>query len=383
MSDRDVVRLAANVLGVLVLLAAVSPFVVYAVPQVVGADHGLVVLSGSMEPKMSPGDAVIVREVPAAEIEQRDVITFQRTGSDTPTTHRVLEVRQGENGPVYVTKGDANEERDQGTVPYDRVVGEVIFVIPVIGHLIQFVNTQVGFLTLVLTPMVLFVVSELWELAQSIRQSDGERPTGGDASTSDLAASPKAAAPSTAAATSATADAGDDDGTFTLTRSSLQLLLGLFGFYVPYSAYVAYSDPEAWSIGAATATIIAFLFCLVIYVASRGSGDGSAATGRAIEGIVRHGELPARLDERTTIPLESVESLVQMAADRDDWVIYDEGRETYFLPHDDALYLHRAAAETDGGTPPAGDDRDGTPRTADESGVDPERTESPDGGEDA
>ncbi|WP_199722721.1 signal peptidase I [Haloplanus aerogenes] len=350
-TDRNTLRLAKNALVVLVLLAVVAPFVVYAVPSVVGADHGLVVLSGSMEPKMSPGDAVIVREVPASEIEQGDIITFQRSGSDTPTTHRVVEKQQAEDGVAYVTKGDANEERDRGTVPHDRVVGEVIFVIPFIGHVIQFANTQVGFLALVLTPMVLFVLSELWEMAKEIREPKSSSATATDG-------------PSVTAATRTTTDAsvgttgtggGESDG-FTLTRSSLQLLLLLFGLYMPYSGYVAYTMQEAVPIAVATATTIAFLFCLVIYLASRGAESDSAGSAtRSIEGVVRQGELPARIGERTTIPLDSVESLVQMALDRDDWVIYDDEQDTYYMARDDALYLHRAAPETDGGTVADGD----------------------------
>jgi signal peptidase len=365
-SDRNTLRLVANVVGLLVLLAAVAPFVVYAAPQLVGADHGLVVLSGSMEPEMSPGDAVIVREVPASEVEARDVITFQRPGSDTPTTHRVVEVRQTDGGEAYVTKGDANEERDQGTVPYDRVVGEVIFVIPFIGHLIQFANTQMGFLALVLTPMALFVLSELWELAKSIREPEEE--PGGDV-------------PAEASAATTDADATDDDGSFTLTRSSLQLLLLLLGLYVPYSAYVAYTTREAWSIGAATATGVAFLFALVIYVASLGSGGDSAPEpARTAAGVVRRGELPAGIGERTTIPLDSVESLIAMAVDRDDWVVYDEERDTYYMTRDDALYLHRTAAETDGGTAVDGDAED-APAAADP--VDEVDVTSETGGENA
>jgi len=336
-----------NAVIVLVLLAVVAPFVVYAVPSVVGADHGLVVLSGSMEPKMSPGDAVIVREVPASEIEERDIITFQRSGSDTPTTHRVVEKQQTEDGVAYVTKGDANEERDRGTVPQERVVGEVVFVIPFIGHVIQFANTQVGFLALVLTPMVLFVLSELWEMAKDIREPE----TAGTAAADGSSVAPAATTAADAGVgTADDADSDEDEG-FTLTRSSLQLLLLLFGLYVPYSGYVAYTVREAWAIAVATATTIAFLFCLVIYLASRGSGtDSTEAAARSVEGVVRRGELPARIGERTTIPLDSVESLVQMALDRDDWVIYDEDQDTYYMAQDDALYLHRAAPETDGGS---------------------------------
>ncbi|WP_211225999.1 signal peptidase I [Haloplanus natans] len=353
MNDRNVPRLAVNVLVVLVLAAVVVPFVVYAVPGVVGADHGLVVLSGSMEPKMSPGDAVIVREVPASEIQERDIITFQRAGSETPTTHRVIEKRQTENGVEYVTKGDANEERDRGTVPQSRVIGEVIFVIPFIGHVVQFANTQLGFLTLVLTPMALFVLSELWELAKSVREPDASK----DEATDDPAVPADAAAESGSVDTGVDADAGTDtdtdgdDSGFTLTRSSLQLIVLLLGLYVPYSGYVAWTTREAWSIGAATATGIAFLFGVVLYLASRGAGGGSTSTtSRSVDGVVRRGELPAQIGERTTIPLESVESLVQMALDRDDWVIYDDDEDTYYMTRDDALYLHRASPETDGGT---------------------------------
>jgi signal peptidase I len=344
--DRDTLRLALNGVVILLLVAVVAPFVVYAVPGVVGADHGLVVLSGSMEPAMSPGDAVIVSEAPPSEIETGDVITFQ-TNSETPTTHRVVEVRQTENGVAYVTKGDANEDPDRGSVPHDRVIGEVIFVIPFIGHVIRFANTQVGFFALVLTPMVLFVLSELWELAKSIREPSSASADG----STDGEVTTATAVPDSDSAPDSADDETDEAG-FTLTRSSLQLLLLVFGFYLAYSGYVAYTTREAWSIAVAVATIIAFLFCLVIYFASRGvdSGQSTGGSGRSIEGVVRRGELPARLGERTTVPLESVESLVQMALDRDDWVIYDEEQDTYYMARDDALYLHQAAPETDGGT---------------------------------
>jgi len=342
MSDRNTLRLAMNALVVLVIVAVVAPFVVYAVPGVVGADHGLVVLSGSMEPEMSPGDAVIVREVPPSEIETGDVITYQRAGSDTPTTHRVIEIQQAEEGPAYVTKGDANDDADRGTVPHSRVVGEVILVLPFIGHVIQFANTQVGFLALVLAPMVLFVLSELWELAKSVREPEEspDRETTGDV-------------PVDTETSAAGTDTGhgdqEGDGGFTLTRSSLQLVLLLLGLYVPYSAYVAYTTREAWSIAVATGTTIGFLFCAVIYVASRGSSGSSAGSSRA-SGIVEHGELPSELGERTTVALDSVESLIQMTLDRGEAVLYDRNEEAYYVDRDDAVYLHRVAPETDGGT---------------------------------
>ncbi len=275
MSDtaRRVVRLAAKLLGVLVLLAVVVPFVVYAVPQVVGANHGMVVLSGSMEPTMSPGDAVIVDEVSPRQIETGDIVTFQRQGSQTPTTHRVIDVEQTENGPAYVTKGDANEDPDAGAVPADRVIGEVMLIIPWIGYLVQFTNTQVGFLALVLAPFGLLLVSELWSLA---RPDDDDTPAETEAATDDVDPAPAGETESEPVPPSTG---------FSLTTSGLQLGIGLLAIYAPYSGYVAYTLREAWAVAVATATAIGLLFALMLYGRLRGSnqrlvlGDGTSAGG--------------------------------------------------------------------------------------------------------
>ncbi|MGQ4555647.1 signal peptidase I [Halobellus sp. GM3] len=297
--DRDALRTAANIVGVLLLIGVVAPFVVYGAPQVVGADHGFVVLSGSMEPEMSPGDAVIVRDASPDSITRGDVITFGTDG-ETPTTHRVIEVVERDGSAAYVTKGDANEDPDAGTVPHERVIGEVILVIPVIGYVVQFVNTPVGFAAVVVVPMGLFVISELWSLVRSVEGDGGSSRGGGGGDThiADGGASAAdershahgigeptshahgiregtvehtAASPATGGETSTGSDTGSS---LTLTRSSLQLLSFVFGVYVPYSAYVAYTTVEAWSITVAVATGIGFLFCVGLYVGSGRTLDG-------------------------------------------------------------------------------------------------------------
>ena len=45
--------------ALVLVVALVVPFVVFAVPQVVGGDASFVVISGSMEPAISVGDAVV------------------------------------------------------------------------------------------------------------------------------------------------------------------------------------------------------------------------------------------------------------------------------------------------------------------------------------
>jgi signal peptidase len=278
LTDTETLRRVANVLGVLLLIGAVAPFVVYGAPQVVGADHGFVVLSGSMEPAMSPGDAIIVREAAPGEISEDDVITFG-TGGETPTTHRVIDVVERDGSTAYVTKGDANEDPDTSAVRPEQVVGKVLFVIPFIGYVVRFVNTGLGFGILVAAPMALIVLSELWRLLRSV---DRGPDSGGDAESDVGDTSVEHSAGGDTRADRADVDSGappdSGDPSFTLTRSSVQLLAVVFGLYVPYSAYVAYTTVEAWSVAAAVATGTGFLFSVGLYLHSGASDADERAS---------------------------------------------------------------------------------------------------------
>lgn len=160
--------------GVLLLVAVVVPLVVASVPQLAGASHSYAVMSGSMEPAMSPGDVVLVREVPAASIEEGDVITyeFDVAGSTARRrTHRVVEVVEREDGRYFRTKGDANEEADRRLVPAGSVVGRVTLTIPYVGYATTFASTTRGLVVLVLLPAGLLFGSELLSLVVAVRKS--------------------------------------------------------------------------------------------------------------------------------------------------------------------------------------------------------------------
>jgi signal peptidase len=157
---------------VAVLLVAVVPFVVTAVPQAVGAEESYVVLSGSMEPTMSAGDVVVVNAVAPSAIERGDVITFR--DDRQRVTHRVVNVTQEDGQRQFVTKGDANEEADMTPVAAESVVGRVAVVLPFIGHIVLFAQTRVGIAALVLVPAALLLATELRSLVGMYRDRDGE-----------------------------------------------------------------------------------------------------------------------------------------------------------------------------------------------------------------
>jgi len=272
-SDSGRFRRAAKAAGTLCLVLALVPFLVFAVPQTVGADHGFVILSGSMEPALSPGDVVIVSD--AASVEVGDIITFSSGGS-IPITHRVVGVQDGQ----YITKGDANGNPDTAPVAPGSVLGRVIYTIPLIGYVILWANTPTGQVVLVVLPLFLLGVSSLRRWA--IREDDSttvETPTDG----TDLAAmfdavatdgdetpvdewTPQSADGNDGAAVR-TASAATDDTVgvpapdLKLTLLSTAVLSGYAGWNI--SREVATSGvPHPISVGIVTAGLLGLAFAL-------------------------------------------------------------------------------------------------------------------------
>jgi len=89
--------------------------------------------SGSMEPKMYPGDVVIIAKVPADNVELGDIIQF-RVPEEVTIMHRVIEIQETEEGgKLFITKGDANDKPDSEPVIPQNVVGKAVLTIPKIG----------------------------------------------------------------------------------------------------------------------------------------------------------------------------------------------------------------------------------------------------------
>lgn len=178
-------RRIALALGIIAVLAVVIPVAIFAVPQVVGADHSYVVVSSSMRPTFDAGAVVLVESVPPESIEVGDIITYRARGSGIIqndeaqlVTHRVIEVIETGDTLMFRTQGDANDAPDPRPVPAKAVIGQVTFSIPYIGHLMAFMTTDLGFVTLVIIPLVLLVLGEIWDLARAARNSRAARADG-------------------------------------------------------------------------------------------------------------------------------------------------------------------------------------------------------------
>lgn len=280
-------RGAATAVLAVVLAFFVGIFVVQAAPGVIGAEESYVVLSGSMEPEISPGDAVVVKSVDPANVEAGDVITYKRASDAKPVTHRVVEVLQQDGERVFRTQGDANEDPDPSTVPASSLVGEVWFTIPLVGHVVLFADTVLGRVVLVGLPLLALAVSELYNFLAADEESEdaGDAPADDPAAAADANADDTAAdnsdrpdgddAPSSPAAEPQVA-ASDSDGV-TITTYDLRLSSVGFGLLALYSGYMAYLDPSPVrvSIFAGAAMVVVFLAGVFLF------GGASKPTHRA------------------------------------------------------------------------------------------------------
>lgn len=94
---------------------------------------GLIVIgSSSMHDTLKVGDAILYESYTNQDIYKDDIIVFIK--NDIQTIHRVVEVLDNNGEIRYYTKGDANDEMDQGYVLSKDIVGVYKFKIKYIGY---------------------------------------------------------------------------------------------------------------------------------------------------------------------------------------------------------------------------------------------------------
>ncbi len=93
--------------------------------------YAIAVASGSMEPKISKGDVVIV-DKKYSGINVGDVLAYKYDGK--VIVHRIYRIVNNDNEYYIYTKGDANNDYDKYKITNDMFVGVVKFKIPIIGY---------------------------------------------------------------------------------------------------------------------------------------------------------------------------------------------------------------------------------------------------------
>jgi len=159
MKEKEILQTAIILIIAVFLINTLIPFVT-------GSEKPMIVLSGSMVPLFLPGDVVITKTIDPNEFKVGDVMTFQppKSKNGTFVTHRIISIEEGEDS-LFQTKGDANNAQDDFQVPASNAIGKLIFVIPFLGYLPDYLKEHKSlFFLFILLPAFLLILDEIRNL---------------------------------------------------------------------------------------------------------------------------------------------------------------------------------------------------------------------------
>lgn len=108
---------------------------------------GYVIETGSMEPTISIGSVVYVRE---CDLKLNDIVTYK--SNDQLITHRIVGV--DEMNRTLITKGDAHKYNDDYKVSVSDVLGKVEYSIPFVGYCVMYLQSLEGIVSTILLFLV-------------------------------------------------------------------------------------------------------------------------------------------------------------------------------------------------------------------------------------
>jgi signal peptidase len=150
-------RLVRATIGATLLEAAalLLLLVAWATVPVFMGDRTLTVMSGSMEPTIPTGAAVVIEPLPSRDLKPGDVIAFT-SGPESAATivHRIVSTREARGILYYTTRGDGNKSVDTTEISLPATAWRVWYSVPFAGYLIYFAGSRLGAVTLIAIPCI-------------------------------------------------------------------------------------------------------------------------------------------------------------------------------------------------------------------------------------
>jgi signal peptidase len=121
-----------------------------------------VVSSESMVPSLVPGDIIVVKSTSSDKVYLGDIIVYRAPRPyPSPIIHRVIDKVVEDSSIYFRTKGDNNPTSDPYLVYPTDIIGEYTGLrVPIIGHLILFLQSSTGIITVIILIATYFLFSK-------------------------------------------------------------------------------------------------------------------------------------------------------------------------------------------------------------------------------
>ena len=173
----NAVKKAANVLLSVILWAVILIAALYAFTTMATRDNQnvssllgytpLVVKSDSMAPTFETGDLIIIKKCDPPTLKEGDIICFHTIINNeyALNTHRIQSIESVGDARSYTTIGDNNNGiADLHVISDGDIVGKYVGHVTGLGKVMDFLSSSMGFLVVIVLPMLLFFVYQIYHL---------------------------------------------------------------------------------------------------------------------------------------------------------------------------------------------------------------------------
>lgn len=132
-----------------------------------------IIVSPSMVPNINVQDAIIIARTSPEDLKQGDIISYLATDSyyaGKIITHRIIGIEKSKDGLLYRTKGDNNTVADGVLVQEKNVYGKVLFRIPKLGYIRQFLSTYFGWILCIAFPLLYLIMTEVFKVRKALKE---------------------------------------------------------------------------------------------------------------------------------------------------------------------------------------------------------------------
>ena len=169
----DILIVVLILFSVVISISSITSRANNGVPDVFGFTP-FSVQTDSMKPTFVKGDYIFIEDCNTDELKVGDIITYFTIidGQRVVNTHRIVEINDNNGLIQYRTQGDnkeTNPEVDKLMLSPGDVIGKYNGTrIPKLGSVIDYLSTQLGFFLVILLPVLLFTIYQIYKLISVI-----------------------------------------------------------------------------------------------------------------------------------------------------------------------------------------------------------------------
>ncbi len=176
------VKKIASVFSSVLLVCVVVILCAVLVMRFTGNKNGIfgihinVIATGSMEPQLKVGDIIISKSYSDQKLEVGDVVSFVSKSGEVAgqlITHQIINIENGTDGLTVTTKGTASQLADD-PIKDSEIVSVMLYNSKLIGFIYGVVTHPIGFVAVVIVPLVLTVAGEAASIYKQYKNNKKE-----------------------------------------------------------------------------------------------------------------------------------------------------------------------------------------------------------------